>query len=394
MLALIPARGGSKGLPRKNLLPVGGLPLLAHNILAAQAAPSITEVAVTSDDAEILAVARRFQATAIERPAAFASDTASSESALLHALDVVEARDGQLPDYTVFLQCTSPLTLSEDIEGTVQALREHAADSAFAGTPFFHFIWRPDAVGGVDGLNHDKRVRQRRQERAPEYLETGAVYAFTTEGFRAHKHRFFGKTVCHPMPAERVWEIDEPVDLDIADTLLRAQQQSDRAALLPDPVDALIMDFDGVFTDNAVQVSQEGVESVRCSRGDGMGLEQLRKAGLPLMVISKERNPVVLTRCNKLKIDCLHGVEDKWPLLEGELKRRNLRPEHTLYVGNDINDLECLQRVGCGIVVADAHPSVLGSARIHLSERGGYGALREVADLLLKRFPQGFSRST
>src|SRR3954468_23304923 len=118
------------------------------------------------------------------------------------------------------------------------------------------------------------------------------------------------------MPLERVCEIDELVDLDVAELRLRQRAQSTRAAALPSPLEALVMDFDGVHTDNRVQVDQDGHESVACSREDGLGLEQLRKTGLPMLVLSKERNPVVLARCKKLQLPCFSGIEAKLPALE------------------------------------------------------------------------------
>lgn len=222
-LAIIPARGGSKGIPHKNIRMVAGKPLLAHTIEQAQRTPSITRVVVSTDDAEIAAVARAYGADVVDRPAEISGDTASSESALLHALDHLRDHEGYTPDLLVFLQATSPLTLAEDIEGTIRALLAQQADSALAVAPFFHFLWRVDAETGAQGINHDKRARPRRQEIAnTQFLETGAVYVLRVAGFLEARHRFFGTTAMYVMPNERVWEIDDPRDLLIADLLLRA----------------------------------------------------------------------------------------------------------------------------------------------------------------------------
>lgn len=222
VLAIIPARGGSKGIPRKNIRMVAGKPLLAHNIEQARLTPSITRVVVSTDDGEIAAVAREYGAEVVDRPADISGDTASSEAALVHTLDHLCHAEGYTPDLLVFLQATSPLTLAEDIEGTIQSLLTENADSALAVTPFFHFLWRRDSEGGAQGINHDKRARPRRQEIAnTQFLETGAVYVMRVQGFLNAKHRFFGKTAMYVMPNERVWEIDDPRDLVIADLLLR-----------------------------------------------------------------------------------------------------------------------------------------------------------------------------
>jgi N-acylneuraminate cytidylyltransferase len=145
------------------------------------------------------------------------------------------------------------------------------------------------------------------------------------------------------------------------------------------------MDFDGVFTDNKVIVSQDGREAVVCDRSDGWGLSHLRNLGLPVLVISTEKNPVVKARCDKLGIDCLYGVDDKLAALNTWLKECRIDPSAVIYVGNDVNDLTCLRAVGCAVVVNDAHPDVRAAAHIVLSAPGGNGAIRELADLIVQR---------
>ena len=181
-LAIIPARGGSKGIPRKNIRPLAGRPLIAFNIEQARLSRYVDRLVVSTDDAEIAAVAQQYGAEVVWRPAEISGDTASSESALLHTLEHLRQSEGYEPDVLVFLQCTSPLTLAEDIDGTVQALLDQGADSALATIPFHYFLWR-QADGDAVGINHDKRSRPLRQERQPQYLESGAVYAMRADGF-------------------------------------------------------------------------------------------------------------------------------------------------------------------------------------------------------------------
>ena len=385
-VAIIPARGGSKGIPRKNVRPVGGKPLLAWTIEAARAARRVDRVVVSTDDPEIAAVARRFGAQVIDRPAEISGDSASSEAALLHALEHLRRTEGHSPELLVFLQCTSPLTAPEDIDGTIEAMERHGADTGLAVIPFHYFLWRPDDSGDGLGINHDKRSRPLRQEREPQYLESGAIYVMKAEGFRRARHRFFGRTALYEMPTERRWEIDDPVDIEVAEVLLRSRSTAGRLALLPDRLDALAFDFDGVFTDDRVTVLGEGREAVVCSRGDGMGIELLRKAGWPMVVLSKETHPIVSARCAKLGLECQQGIEEKLPALRRWLEGRGFAAERTLYLGNDINDLSCLSAVGCPAVVSDAHPDAARAARIILEKPGGQGALRELAELILSRY--------
>lgn len=154
-------------------------------------------------------------------------------------------------------------------------------------------------------------------------------------------------------------------------------------------VECVVFDFDGVFTDNRVIVDENGIESVVCSRADGFGLQALREAGIELLVLSTEVNPVVSARCRKLKLECVQGLDDKACALGEQLARLGVGAEKTAYVGNDINDAECLRAVGVPVVVADAHPSVLPLAALVTRTPGGYGAVRELCDLIVECRAEG-----
>jgi 3-deoxy-D-manno-octulosonate 8-phosphate phosphatase (KDO 8-P phosphatase) len=147
-------------------------------------------------------------------------------------------------------------------------------------------------------------------------------------------------------------------------------------------------DFDGVFTDNTVYVSERGEESVRCWRGDGLGLQRLEAAGIDSIILSAEANAVVAMRARKLQRFCLHGVADKLKELTRLVADRGVALSETAYVGNDINDADCLRAVGLAIVVADAHPDVMSIAHYVTRHSGGRGAVREVCDLLASRHEQ------
>lgn len=147
----------------------------------------------------------------------------------------------------------------------------------------------------------------------------------------------------------------------------------------------LVLDFDGVFTDNRVYLNEEGVESVVCHRGDGMGISLLKKqTQMPVVVISTERNKVVMARCQKLNIPCFHGIDDKLTQLKKVVDHYQTTLNNVMFVGNDVNDLECLQASGVGTIVADAHASVVPHANLVLKNKGGDGAVREVCDLLME----------
>lgn len=384
-LAIIPARGGSKSIPRKNLLSIGGLPLIAHTILAARGASRISRVVVTTDDREIAEIARQFGAHVVDRPSEIAGDTASSESAVLHALGTIHPA-GDFADCVVFLQCTSPLTTSEHVDALASAVMDGGADSALTVRASHTFLWSRSTDGSATGLNHDPAYRARRQDLAPEYAETGAGYAFTRSGFEASRHRFFGRIALVETPDVPPLEIDEVEDVAPLAALLATRP---RAAALPSTLDLVVFDFDGVMTDDRVSVDQHGLESVTCSRADGLGVERLRQIGVPMLILSKEENPVVAARAAKLRIECLQGVQDKVAAFSDFASERGASLSNCIFVGNDVNDLPLLELVGCPAAPNDARPEVLSAAILILPAAGGRGAVRALSDMIVEAHASG-----
>ncbi|MFF9089374.1 cytidylyltransferase domain-containing protein [Streptomyces sp. NPDC014991] len=397
VLAVIPARGGSKGVPAKNLAPVGGVPLVARAVRECRAARLVTDVVVSTDDQAIAAAAREAGAEVVLRPAVIAGDTATSEAAVLHALDLHEALHGAAVDVVLLVQCTSPFLVREDIDAVAAAVAGNGADTAVTVAPFHGFLWRDaedaedaadaaDAASGAGGhgVNHDKSFRPRRQDRPQDLLETGAAYAMDAAGFRRHHHRFFGRTELVRTDPARVLEIDDPHDLARA-RALAPLFDADRPGALPtaDDVDAVVLDFDGTQTDDRVLIDSDGREFVAVHRGDGLGVAALRRSGLRLLILSTEQNPVVAARARKLRVPVLHGIDRKDLALKQWCEEQGIAPERVLYVGNDVNDLPCFALVGWPVAVASAHDVVRGAARAVTTVPGGDGAIREIASWIL-----------
>ncbi|MBJ7437632.1 MAG: HAD hydrolase family protein [Sphingopyxis sp.] len=147
-------------------------------------------------------------------------------------------------------------------------------------------------------------------------------------------------------------------------------------------VELVIFDFDGVFTDNSVLVSSEGIESVRCWRSDGLGLARLAALGVATLVVSTEKNPVVSKRAEKLRIECRQAIDDKAECVRSLCAERGISLDRVIFVGNDINDIPALEIVGLSVVVADAYPEAVEHADLQLSRNGGYGAVRELCDMI------------
>jgi 3-deoxy-D-manno-octulosonate 8-phosphate phosphatase (KDO 8-P phosphatase) len=144
----------------------------------------------------------------------------------------------------------------------------------------------------------------------------------------------------------------------------------------------VVFDFDGVFTDNRVWVNERGEEALAFSRSDGLGLRRLDEIGVGYLIVSMEKNPIVAARAKKLGAECVHGVDDKLPIVREHAKRLGVTLDETAYVGNDVNDAECLAAVGLPVVPADAWPEVVPLARLVLSRRGGDGCVRELCDTI------------
>lgn len=395
-VAIIPARGGSQGVPGKNLRLIGGIPLVARAVRACRAAHGIDEIFVSTDSPAIADAARRAGAEIIERPADLSDSHATSESALLHGLDVIADR-GIDASTLVFVQCTSPFIRAEDLDAGVAMVTSGAADTAFSGIQTYEFLWRdaddqlPTGSDAVVGQNHDAAYRPRRQDRRPDYRETGAFYVMRVDGFRAHRHRFFGTTRVVGVSELASLEIDTAEELALADAFSRVLDRGpadDPSIPRPIDVDAVITDFDGVHTPDTAYVSQDGTELVRVSRSDGLGVSFLKKAGIPFLILSRERNPVVGARARKMGVDVIQGCDDKSTAIRRWLAEYDIDPARAAYVGNDVNDLGPMNVVGWPIAVPDAHPAVARAARSILSRPGGEGAVRELAERVLAARPE------
>jgi len=158
--------------------------------------------------------------------------------------------------------------------------------------------------------------------------------------------------------------------------------------VFPDVVSLVVLDFDGVLTDDRVYVNQHGEETVAAHRGDGMGIAQLKKAGIEVVILSKEKNPVVKARADKLRIPAYQGIDEKGKELQSLMADKGVSAEQVVYLGNDINDLPCFPLVGLAAAVADAHPKVIERAQLVLNKNGGHGAVRELCDLLLENIKE------
>ena len=382
--AVILARGGSKEIPKKNIMDFAGRPLLAWSILQALDSSVADAVYVSSDSDEILDVAVRYGAIAIQRPDELAMDTTTSEAALLHALDQIHRERGTDPERIVFLQATSPLRESSDIAGAVRAFDDQRIDSLFSDAVLDDFCAWVEEDGILKSKTFNPWNRGRRQDRKPLYLENGSIYIFKPSLLRNTGNRLGGKIGRYSMPFWKSYEIDTLENVELCEFYFRKH-------LLPywiakempsskEAIKLMVYDFDGVMTDNRALQFQDGTEAVWVSRADGWGIDQIRKMNIPQLIISTETNTVVAARAKKLKIEVIHGsVNKKVDLLE-YCKKMQIELSGVLYVGNDVNDLEAMKVVGFPVAPADAHPSIIAIAKHVTHAKGGEGVIKELSE--------------
>ncbi|RMH73743.1 MAG: acylneuraminate cytidylyltransferase [Gemmatimonadetes bacterium] len=395
VLAIIPARGGSKSIPRKNIKLLAGHPLLAYSIAAGRQAASVGRVIVSTDDSLIAEVAQRYGAEVpFIRPSQLAQDDTTDFPVMVHALKWLEENEAYKPEIIVQLRPTSPFRPPTSVDESVQLLvADPQADSVRSITrsgenPYK--MWRREAKYLTPLLESefDEPYNLPRQKLPPTFWQTGHI---DTIRYRTimEKQSLTGDHIL-PLMIDPYYavDIDTPDQWVFAEWLIA---KDDREMVHPnhlliqlfEGIKLIVFDFDGVFTDNTVIVFEDKREAVICNRGDGMGLNLLRQRDIQVVVLSTEVNPVVSARCEKLNLPCYQGIRDKSRMLDHILQERNLTLEQVAYVGNDVNDLECLKRVKLGIAVADAHPSILRHVDWILSKPGGKGAVRELCDLIL-----------
>ena len=398
VLALIPARGGSKGIPRKNIRPFAGHPLIAYSIAAGRQANSVTRVIVTTEDEEIAKVARGCGAeTPFLRPAELAQDRAIDLPVFQHALNWLAEYQDYHPEVVVHLRPTTPIRPPDLVDRSVSLLLAHPeADSVRGITPAHQ---NPFKMWLMDGENNpirplmtvpgiDEPYNSPRQVLPKAYAHNGLIDIIRPATI-LKLNSMSGRTI---LPI--LFDPRYDADLDTPEDWKRAEQRvlHDLPEMvwprkpprrMPETIRLLALDFDGVLTDNRVWVDQDGREMVAANRSDSLGIYQLRQAGVEAVVISMETNPVVAARCRKMNIPWIQGEKDKATALNKLLLERNIDASEVVYLGNDVNDLPCFPLVGWAVAVADAMPEVTRQADLTLTRPGGHAAVRELCDLIL-----------
>ena len=398
VLALIPARGGSKGIPRKNIRLFAGYPLIAYSIAAGLQAETVTRTIVTTDDAEIAEIARNYGAeTPFMRPVELAQDHTTDLPVFQHALAWLEEHENYHPEVIVHLRPTTPVRPPELVDQAVRLLMTHPeADSVRGITPARdtpYKMWMVEAeVRPIKPLltapGMAESYNAPRQTLPVIYQHTGLIDAVRPAIIL--EHNSMTGNIILPLIFDPAYaaDLDTPRDWAQAEESILRQRPKmvwpgTPRRSMPENIRLLILDFDGVLTDNRVWVDQDGREMVAANRSDSLGISRLRQAGVPTVVISMETNPVVAARCRKMNIACIQGENDKATALKKLLAERQVEAREAIFLGNDVNDLPCFPLVGWAVAVADALPEVAQRADFILRRSGGHAAVRELCDLIL-----------
>ncbi len=400
ILALIPARGGSKGIPRKNIRSFAGQPLISYSIAAGLQAKTVTRVIVTTDDEEIAKVARGFGAeTPFLRPTELAQDGTLDLPVFQHALDWLAQHEDYHPQAVVHLRPTTPIRPQDLVDRSVSLLLAHPEADSVRGITTAHQspykMWLLDGedkpirpLMTVSGI--DEPYNSPRQILPKAYSHTGLIDTIRPATI-LELNSMSGRIIL-PILFDPAYD----ADLDTLEDWKHAEQNllHDRLKMvwpgkpprgMPETVRLLILDFDGVLTDNHVWVDQDGREMVAANRSDSLGVNRLRQVGVEAVVISMETNPVVAARCRKMNISWIQGENDKATALKKLLREHNVNATETVFLGNDVNDLPCFPLVGWAVAVADAMPEVARQADFVLTRAGGHAAVRELCDMLVEQ---------
>ena len=379
-IAFVPVRGGSKSIPLKNIKSFCGKPLVYWTVSALQKTYEVDKIVVATDSKQIKQTVISFDFPKVEvydRQPENAIDTASTESVMLEYINAANLADDMI---FMLVQATSPLTQTKDFAAGLKMYSSGEYDSILTCVRNYRFYWNDDGTP----KNYDYRRRPRRQDFHGTYMENGAFYISTVKNIKGSGNRLSGKIGIYEMPEYTAVEVDEPDDWVILENLMQRHILNKKLEI-PE-IKMFLTDCDGCLTDGGMYYSEKGDELKKFNTKDGMGFKLLREAGIITGVITGETRKLNKARAKKLRLNILEqGVDDKLALIKTLCRKYNILLENVAFVGDDINDLEAIEAVGFGCCVANGMPEVKSVSKYVTKIAGGFGAIREIADIVLKR---------
>lgn len=385
-VAFIPVRGGSKSIPLKNIRPMCGKPLVYWTVKAACECSRIDRVYVATDSEQIKEAVEAFamkKAEVIGRSAESASDTASTESAMLEFAAEREF------DNIVLIQATSPMLTGKDLDRGFELFDEPDTDSVLSVVRQKRFNWMVGEDGYAKPSNYDVYHRPRRQEFDGYLVENGAFYITSKEDLMKSKNRVSGRIKAVEMNEDTFFEIDELSDWVIIEALMKkngiagAENCFDELKRKAEKIKIFLTDSDGCLTDGGMYYTEQCDEIKKFNTKDGMGFRLLREKGIVTGIITGENVDMVRRRGAKLRMPEVHcGIENKLEVVKAICEKHQCTLENVAYVGDDINDVETMRAVGMSFSVADGQREAKEAADYVTEKKGGDGAIREIIDKL------------
>lgn len=378
-VAFIPVRGGSKSIPLKNIRLINGRPLIYWVLDAAVQCNSIDKIFVSTDCDKIKRIVEKYnnnKIIVIDRSVETATDTATTESAMLEFALKYDFES------IILIQATSPLLESSYLEEGIKKYEEDNVDSVLSVVRQKRFIWKINNDLGVP-CNYDPLIRPRRQEFEGFYVENGSFYITSRNRLLKTKCRISGNIACVEMPEETYFEIDELSDWIIVEQLIK-KKNTKKLGIDETQIKILLTDSDGVLTDGGMYYSESGDELKKFNTKDGMAFQLLKEKGIKTGIITGENRELVRRRAEKLNVDEIYmGIQNKIRVIDEICSKYEYDYSNIAYIGDDINDLEVIRKVGFGCCVADGMECVKKVADYITNSKGGKGAVREVAEIIL-----------
>ncbi|WP_396602622.1 cytidylyltransferase domain-containing protein [Algibacter sp. R77976] len=380
-IAFIPARGGSKSIPLKNLKLFCGKPLIYWVLNAANQVKDIDEIVVATDSSEIEDAVSKFyfdKVNIYHRDVLNAQDHSSTESVMM---EYIEKSNLQNEDCFILIQATSPLLTEKHLNEGLSRFNLDKYDSVLSCVETKRFFWNKDG----SPLNYDYANRPRRQDFSGMLMENGAFYINSIANIKKYKNRLSGNIAISLMEEYTAVEIDEPEDWVIAEELMKRFGKRQEKV---NKIKLVLSDVDGVLTDAGMYYSETGDEFKKFNTRDGMGFQILREKGFKTGIITSENTKIVERRAKKLKVDYVYQSKKHGGKLEAAIeicKKENIELDEVAYIGDDVNCFELLSKVGVSACPNDAVKKIKKIKKINILEtKGGQGAFREFSEFLIK----------
>tara|TARA_B100000780_G_scaffold5701_1_gene4544 strand:- start:3628 stop:4773 length:1146 start_codon:yes stop_codon:yes gene_type:complete len=379
VIAFIPARGGSKSIPGKNIKDFCGKPLIYWNLFALEKSELVDEVIVATDSEQIFKIVEEFNFSKVKlykRSAENAQDHSTSEAIMLEYINYAKLAPS---DIFMLVQATSPFTRTEDFNNGLKLMSKY--DTVFACAKIKRFIWSKEGIP----LNYDHNNRPRRQDFEGTFMENGAFCISSVTDIIYHNNRISGNIGICEMAEYTFVEIDEVEDWIMAEQLFMKNHASDYKFNF-NKIKLLLSDVDGVLTDAGMYYTENGDEFKKFCTYDGMGFQLLQKTGIKVGILTTEDRNLNRRRAKKLGLDFdFHGAKDKLKIVKDLCVNENITLDEVAYIGDDVNCFSLLSQVGIAACPNNAVDKIRAIPNIiRLNKNGGDGVVREFAELILK----------